>query len=85
MTHFGAGATPPRGLRLRTLLLVILGGIGLYVFGIFLLLTLRVGREARRLQRDAEPALYVFDRLVGQPIDFTLDPPSRNRSPPRWP
>ena len=55
-----------RGLRLRTLLLLILGGIGLYVFGIFLMLTLRVGREARRLQRDAEPALYVFDRLVAR-------------------
>ena len=55
-----------RGLRLRTLLLMILGGIGLYVFGIFLMLTLRVGREARRLQRDAEPALYVFDRLVAR-------------------
>lgn len=55
-----------RGLRLRTLLLAILGGIGLYVFGIFLLLTLRVGREARRLQHDAEPALYVFDRLVAR-------------------
>ena len=54
------------GLRLRTLLLLILGGIGLYVFGIFLMLTLRVGREARRLQRDAEPALYVFDRLVAR-------------------
>ena len=55
-----------RGLRLRTILLLILGGIGLYVFGIFLMLTLRVGREARRLQRDAEPALYVFDRLVAR-------------------
>ncbi len=60
-------STPPgRGLRLRTILLLILGGIGLYVFGIFLMLTLRVGREARRLQRDAEPALYVFDRLVAR-------------------
>lgn len=36
------------------------------MFGIFLMLTLRVGREARRLQRDAEPALYVFDRLVAR-------------------
>lgn len=59
-----------RGLRLRTLLLLILGGIGAYVFGIFLVLTLRVGREARRLQRDAEPALYVFDRLVGRAQDL---------------
>ena len=48
---FGA-STPSRGLRLRTLLLVILGGIGLYVFAIFLLLTLRVGREARRRSGD---------------------------------
>ncbi len=55
-----------RGPRLRTLLLIILGGIGAYVFGIFLVLTLRIGSEARRLQRDAEPALYVFDRLVGR-------------------
>ncbi|MEO6068191.1 MAG: ATP-binding protein [Gemmatimonadales bacterium] len=53
-------------LKLRTLLLLILGGIGLYVFAIFLMLTLRVGREARRLQRDAEPALYVFDRLIAR-------------------
>src|SRR6478609_850657 len=65
------GTTPARrGLRLRTLLLLILGGIGAYVFGIFLVLTLRVGREARRLQRDAEPALYVFDRLVGRAQDL---------------
>jgi signal transduction histidine kinase len=65
------GAPPERrGLRLRTLLLLILGGIGAYVFGIFLVLTLRVGREARRLQRDAEPALYVFDRLVGRAQDL---------------
>lgn len=64
MTDFASPTQ--RGLRLRTLLLLILGGIGLYVFGIFLLLTLRVGREARRLQRDAEPALYVFDRLVAR-------------------
>jgi signal transduction histidine kinase len=65
------GAPLHRGLRLRTLLLLILGGIGLYVFGIFLMLTLRVGREARRLQRDAEPALYVFDRLVGRAQDLS--------------
>lgn len=58
------------GLRLRTLLVLILGGIGLYVFGIFLVLTLRVGREARRLQNDAEPALYVFDRLVTRAQDL---------------
>jgi signal transduction histidine kinase len=65
------GVTPQRrGLRLRTLLLLILGGIGAYVFGIFLVLTLRVGREARRLHRDAEPALYVFDRLVGRAQDL---------------
>lgn len=57
---------PRPAMRLRTLLLVMLGAIGLYVFAIFLMLTLRVGREARRLQRDAEPALYVFDRLVGR-------------------
>jgi signal transduction histidine kinase len=54
------------GLRLRTLLLVLLAGIGVYIFGIFLVLTLRVGGEAKRLQRDAEPALYVFDRLVAR-------------------
>ena len=71
MIPLGTPASPPRGLRLRTLLLVILGGIGLYVFGIFLLLTLRVGREARRLQRDAEPALYVFDRLVARAQDLS--------------
>jgi signal transduction histidine kinase len=59
-----------RGLRLRTLLLLILGGIGAYVFGIFLILTLRIGSEARRLQRDAEPALYVFDKLVGRAQDL---------------
>jgi signal transduction histidine kinase len=59
-----------RGLRLRTLLLLILGGIGAYVFGIFLVLTLRIGSEARRLQRDAEPALYVFDKLVGRAQDL---------------
>lgn len=59
-----------RGLRLRSLLVLILGGIGLYVFGIFLVLTLRVGREARRLQNDAEPALYVFDRLVSRAQDL---------------
>jgi signal transduction histidine kinase len=63
MTRF-ASVLAGGGLRLRSLLLLILGGIGLYVFGIFLVLTLRVGSEARRLQRDAEPALYVFDRLV---------------------
>jgi signal transduction histidine kinase len=59
-----AAPPPPRALRLRTLLLLLLSGIAAYVFGIFLVLTLRVGQEARRLQRDAEPALYVFDRLV---------------------
>ena len=61
---------PGRGLRLRTLLLLLLAGIGLYVFAVFLMLTLRVGREARRLQRDAEPALYVFDRLVARAQDL---------------
>ncbi len=61
---------PGRGLRLRTLLLLLLAGIGLYVFAVFLMLTLRVGREARRLQRDAEPALYVFDRLVVRAQDL---------------
>jgi signal transduction histidine kinase len=60
------GVMPGRGVRLRTLLLLLLAGIGLYVFAVFLMLTLRVGREARRLQRDAEPALYVFDRLVAR-------------------
>lgn len=50
--------------RLRTLLLLLLGAIGLYVLGIFLYLTLRVGREARTLQRDVEPALYVFKTMV---------------------
>ena len=63
-------AAPGSGLRLRTLLLLLLAGIGLYVFAVFLMLTLRVGREARRLQRDAEPALYVFDRLVARAQDL---------------
>lgn len=56
----------PRTVRLRTLLLILLGAIGVYVFGIFLFLTLHVGREARTLQRDVEPALYVFRQLVAR-------------------
>ena len=55
-----------RTVRLRTLLLILLGAIGVYVFGIFLFLTLHVGREARTLQRDVEPALYVFRQLVAR-------------------
>lgn len=63
-------ASGPRTIRLRTLLLFLLGAIGVYVLGIFLYLTLHVGREARTLQRDVEPALYVFRQVVARGRDL---------------
>lgn len=67
----GTPSSAPRTVRLRTLLLILLGVIGIYVMGIFLYLTLHVGREARSLQRDVEPALYVFRQEVehGRQLD----------------
>ncbi|HEU5359304.1 MAG TPA: hybrid sensor histidine kinase/response regulator [Gemmatimonadales bacterium] len=62
----GKDAAGPHTIRLRTLLLILLGAIGVYVLGIFLYLTLHVGREARTLQRDVEPALYVFRQVVAR-------------------
>jgi signal transduction histidine kinase len=62
----GNGVRGPGTIRLRTLLLFLLGAIGVYVLGIFLYLTLHIGREARTLQRDVEPALYVFRQVVAR-------------------
>ncbi|MGH7533344.1 MAG: hybrid sensor histidine kinase/response regulator [Gemmatimonadales bacterium] len=67
----GTPAAGPRTIRLRTLLLLLLGAVGVYVLGIFLYLTMHVGREARSLQRDVEPTLYVFRQVIerGRKLD----------------